>query len=227
MKSLTPLNSGTRHLFRPACAGGLALLLCGCSSDGSAEWDGLYQMIKAQVQRPAAVTLDNAAAIPYATLGFRVDGGPESIAVLATDDGAQKMWASGKTVTLVTIDGRIQRTVGLEHNLSWTTGLTSNSTLESWLRPHRTSWTADYNETSRYGIQITCDERPAGNETIVVLGTRISTVRIEARCASTSLNWTFTDVYWVGRLDGVLWRSIQYIHPSLGPIELETLRPPG
>ena len=212
------------------CAAGLAFLLTGCSSEGSPEWRGLYDSFKAAVQTPPAVTLDEAAAIPYATLGVKVAGGQESIAVLATDNGGQKLWASGKSLTLVTMDGRIQRTVGLAHNLSWSTisaDPAGSLPLQSWEMPRRTNWTADYNETGQYSVQVSCDERPAGTETILVLGQRISTLRINAQCSSPALNWRFTDVYWVGLSDGVVWRSIQYVHPKLGPIEMETLRPPG
>ena len=231
MQSSTPADN--RHIGRvlPAvCAAGLALLMAGCSSERSAVWRGLYESAKASVQKPPVVTLDQAAAIPYATLGVRVDGGQEGIAVLATDNSGQKLWASGKTVTLVTIDGRIQRTVGLAHNLSWSTiagDPAGSNPLQRWKTPRRTSWTADYNETGQYSVQVSCDERPAGTETILILGQRIDTLRIDAQCSSPALNWRFTNVYWVGLSDGVLWRSIQYIHPKLGPIEMETLRPPG
>lgn len=231
MKSSIP--AGNRRFggeLPPLVLAALALVLTGCSSDGNAEWQGIYQTAKSAFQKAPVVTLDQAAAIPFATLGVTVDDGQEMIAVLATANGGQQLWASGKTVTLVTIDGRIQRTVGLAHNLSWSTitpAAPGHGPLEDWQTPRRVTWTDDYNETGQYSVQIVCDERPTRNEQIMILGQSISTLRIDATCRSAQLNWTFKDVYWVGRPDGVVWRSVQYIHPKLGPVVLETLRPPG
>lgn len=212
----------------PVCGLASLLFLSGCSSEGSAEWRALYDIAVNAFTTPPGVSLDEAAAIPYATLGFRIDGGRENIAVLATDDGHQKLWASGKQIILVTVDGRIQRTVGLEQNLSWSTisAIPENEEpLDYWQRNRELRWTADFNSTGRYGIQVSCNEHPAGRETITVLGTSIATLRVDARCRGLNVNWSFDDVYWVGISDGIVWRSIQHIHPALGPIELETLRP--
>ena len=59
------------------------------------------------------VTRDQAAAIPYASMGYRLDDGIRALLVLATDANGEQLWTSAAHVVIVTRDGRIVRTVGL------------------------------------------------------------------------------------------------------------------
>lgn len=215
---------------RVTAALSLAGCLCACSSEGSADWAGLYEIAKSSFSNPDGLTLNQVAAIPYASLGVSVGGNRQTIAILATDDGAQKLWAVGNKIAFVTVDGRIQRTVGLDYNLFWSTMASGNGApapAEQWLRPRRVIWTADFRDIGQFSLQVICDERPTGDEQINVLGQQISVLRIDARCESPRNGWKFENIYWIDRSDGTMWRSIQNIHPNLGAITLETFRPPG
>ena len=68
------------------------------------------------------VTRDQAAAIPYASLGYSLDDGNQSILVLATDTNGELLWTSPSHIVIVTRNGRIVRTLGFAHDLS---GLTT------------------------------------------------------------------------------------------------------
>ena len=60
-----------------------------------------------------SVTLEQAAATPYASLGYRIDNGSQGMLVLATDSGGDQIWTASNHVVFQTREGRITRTVGL------------------------------------------------------------------------------------------------------------------
>ena len=102
----------------------LVLLLAGgCSSAGSGNtnYSQFYQLMKqgwAATTGKVRVTHDQAAAIPYASLGYSLDDGNQVMLVLATDANGELLWTSPSHVVIVTRDGRIIRTLGLPHDLS-------------------------------------------------------------------------------------------------------------
>ncbi len=125
------------RLFPARLFPALALLVAGgCSSSGSGNtnYSQFYQIMKQGVAASFGkirVTRDQAAAIPYASLGYTLEGGNQTMLVLATDSNGELLWTSPSHVVMVTRDGRIVRTLGLPHDLS---GLT----IASWTAPpHR------------------------------------------------------------------------------------------
>lgn len=199
--------------------------LGGCGSSGNADLSNIRSIMKLAFAPPQRVTIKQAAAIPFATIGIRLGNGPQAIATLATDDGGQRLWASGQKVMIVTTrSGQIQRTVGLPNNLTWM--IPSGST-ETNPAARRSVWTADFADLGVYAATIRCDAIASATVQISILGNRIATRRTNVRCTAPQLNWTFQNVYWTDFQTGMAWRSFQHVHPKLDPIEIETLRPPG
>lgn len=232
MKSCTP---SSKIRARPPSAArkksliSFALLLVGtvggCSSGGNADLRSLASVIRLSLGPAQRVTIKQAAAIPYATIGIRLGTGPQAIATLATDDGGQRLWASGQKVMIATTrGGQIQRTVGLPNNLTW---LMPSGTAEANPSAKRSVWLADFADLGVYATPIQCDTLASANVQISILGTRIATRRTIVRCVAPQLNWSFQNAYWTDLQTGLVWRSIQHVHPKLDPIEIETLRPPG
>jgi hypothetical protein len=85
----------------------------------------------------------------------------------------------------------------------------------------------DLPDIPAYGATITCSTVSKGQETIVKLGRGIPTARIDETCRSAELKWSFTDSYWIDPDSGLVWRSIQHVHPKGEKIETEIFRPPG
>ena len=200
-------------------------MLAGCSSDGG-DWSSLVGAARVAWEGGAnAVNIDQAAAIPFATLGLRLDQGQEQILILATDDDGVRLWTAPGHVSLVTQDGRILRTAGLG------TDLTARSTVqrgdEDWTHRHRYDWTADFNDLGQYSIAIRCDVAPEGADSIEILGKTFETIRIAESCESSSMDWRFENTYWVSPESGRVWRSIQHVHPKGPVLEVEYLRPPA
>jgi Group 4 capsule polysaccharide lipoprotein gfcB, YjbF len=209
------------------------LVLAGCSSSGTSDYAQYYQALRQGVGASfgrARITKAQAAAIPYASMGYRLNDGAEQLVVLATDANGEQLWTSGAHIVIVTRGGRIVRTVGLPHDVAAVTPSAAQE-LPGILDARKGTLTysrqEDFPDISTYGAAITCTAVPKGPQTIVILGRGISTVRIDEDCLNPSLGWSFTDSYWIDRQTGLAWRSIQHIHPKGGKIETEILRPPG
>jgi len=207
------------------CVQALGFLLGGCSSEGSGDWSAVFVLARDSWEhRDGAVQLSDAASIPYATLGLRIDGSAEHLVVLATDSGGKRLWTSAAKVALTTRNGRIVATAGLGNDL---TAYYSDTAFQSaWRSERRVTWTADYADLGLYSVRVDCEDVPAGNERVEILGQAIDTLRIDESCRSDQLDWSFTNTFWVSRNSDRVWRSIQYIHPNMGPLEIELLRPP-
>ncbi len=221
MSSCRNANSGTAR----AGALALALLSGACSSEGGGEWRGLFTIARdSWERRDGFARLDEAAMIPYATLGVRVGDESERIIILATDANGVRLWTSAARIAITTRGGRIVSTAGLAYNLS---GYNSEAAFATPVATARKfTWLADYADMGLYSVNIDCTDTVAGIEAITILGKEFSTQRVDETCRSEMLDWTFANTYWVSQSSNRVWRSIQHVHPKLVPLEIELLRPP-
>ena len=211
-----------------------ALLAAGCSSgqSGNTNYSQFLQLIRqswAASTGNVRITRDQAASIQYASMGYRQDGGNEMMLVLGTDNGGEQLWTSSAKVVIVTRDGRIVRTLGLEHDLSGLTarGGQAPAPASAITTPFTTTRLEDFPELGLYGAIVVCNARAAGRQSIKILGQPITTMRVDESCRSRKPEWSFTDNYWVDLDNGRVWRSRQHVHPKGGMIETEIFRPPG
>jgi len=201
-------------------------LLGACSIQGS-DILSIYRITRYAIGGESKkVTLQQAASVPYASIGVRLGNSRETMLVLAGDASSGQLWTSASHIAITTRNGRIIRTVGLGHDLGGyelriaSPGKDSGQTLR---------WQADFPDLKLYSVLIVCQERQSGAETIVILGQDIQALRVDESCASEggSLDWSFKNRYWIDPANGLVWRSIQHVHPQLDAIETEILRPPG
>lgn len=218
-----------RRTPSPLLGGGALLFLAACSSSGSTDYAQYWEMMKQSFGK-SSITLQQASSIPYASMGWRLNGGPQNIIVLASDNNSEQMWTSAARIVLVTKDGRIKRTVGLPHDLTALVPAGGEA-----LQPpsagvklsSQQQYTADFPDAGIYGARIACRSASKGARAIKILEQRIATVRIEEICSSPSLRWSFTNVYWTDPQTGFVWRSRQTIHPGGDTLETEIFRPPA
>jgi hypothetical protein len=176
------------------------------------------------------VSFAKASSIPYATIGVRLGSGPQSLAVLGSNNNGEELWAVSKDAVIVMQNGRIMRTAGLPHDLSWSTLVSVNGRMPSaqpWTSRRKLTWTVDFRDKNLTAVSVNCIENPIRFQRIVILGKAINTLRVESNCESPSLGWRFKNTYWVSRTSNIVWRSIQHIHPDMDPIEIEVFRPPA
>ena len=209
----------------------LAQLLSGCTegSDYSFYYKALRQTLS-QSFSDKGVSRAEAAAIPYASLGLRIDGGAERILVLATNANAKEIWTSASHIVLTIQGGRIVHSIGLPHDR---TALVSAGNGDqpppaaALTSPFDSKWIADFPDIGAYSVALTCRTEAIGAATITILGSTIRTVRIAEACKSSSGDWSFTDYYWIDPVTGLAWRSQQHPHPNGETVDIEILRPPG
>jgi len=229
---VTGRKSGALRLSAGAA---LALAVAGCSSAGSGNtnYSQFYKMMSQSLSASfgnVRVTREQAAAIPYASMGYALEGGNQIMLVLATDSGGEMLWTSAAHVVIVTRQGRIVRTVGLGNDLS---SLTTRNTgalpapSAAIQAPFTSTRLEDFPELGLYGISVSCRARMVGRQSIKILGQAVATFRVDEACQSDKLEWSFTDSFWVDRDSGLVWRSSQHVHPKGGLVETEIFRPPG
>ncbi|MDE2163056.1 MAG: YjbF family lipoprotein [Alphaproteobacteria bacterium] len=226
LRNISTILSNRKHR-RAAPALVAAFMLGSCTGLGGGDAASLFMLAKnGWSGNGRAVTLEQAAAIPYASMGIRVGDSPEVMIILAGDTSGQLLWTSNVGVAISTRDGRIVRTAGLAKNLG---GYEPRGSWSGENGVQTVRWQADFPDLSLYSVSIRCQDHPAGDEMIVILGKDIHTRRIDEVCTSdgSRLDWAFDNTYWLDPSSGLVWRSIQHIHPDFDAIETEILRPPG
>jgi len=209
------------------------LLLGGCTSTGDSNYSQVWQVLRDSVKASfgdAKVTRDQAAAVPYASMGWRLGKGPQSLIVLATDKDGQRLWTSSARIVLVTQDGRLVRSVGLPHDLGGLNPRNASALpppAQALTAPYRNTRLADYPDMGRYGVTIDCQTHAVARQNITILGRVLSATLVQEDCDAQALRWHFQDQYWVDPTDGTVWRSRQHIHPQDDILETELFRPPG
>lgn len=225
MKSTTT-STALRHrkIARSAVVLAMALLLGACNGMNRSDFDSLVQIGTNLMADDPGVTLKQAAAVPYASIGVRIGGGRESMLILASETGEQHLWTSAQKIAITTRNGRIVTTAGLENNLGALYSVEASTPKGEGATE---KFTMDFPELGVYGVIVSCVDKRASEETIKILGQDIKTKRIESACKSQSreLSWTFENTYWTDPENGFLWRSIQHVNPQLAPVEIEVLRP--
>jgi hypothetical protein len=213
----------------------LAFLVASCSSSGSGNtnYAQFYQLMRESLSASFGkirVTRDQAASVAYASMGYSLDGGNQAMLILATDSGGELLWTSSAHVVIVTREGRIVRTLGLDHDLS---GLTTRNNVPpppltaAIHAPFTSTRLQDFPELGLYGVQVSCRATAVGRQSIKILGQAVPTVRVDESCRSSRPDWSFTDNFWVDGDSGLVWRSRQHVHPNGGTVETEIFRPPG
>jgi hypothetical protein len=206
----------------------LPLLLAACSSDQQGDWGSVYTIFSQSFGGgTSSVKREDAAAIPFATIGIRIDGGREGMLILANSNRQQQLWTSASHIVLQTEGGRILRTAGLEYNRSDMRIIKGTGGRPPVDASAETVWEEDFADQHLYSVPVACHTTVRGSESVSNFGRAVPTVHVDEDCRSETIDWTFTNSYWISPQDGLTWRAIQYVSPKLGPIETETLRPPS
>jgi len=219
-----------RQRFLPllACAG-FAGALAGCDTQSDMPQSDLLkmgQLIYHQITGGSSesVPRSQVAAIPYATLGVRLGSSSEAMFVLQSNSGAALQWVGGTQFAIATHDGRIFRTSGFVHNLS---GFLDETPAGGQGAPVIHDYRYDLADMNAYGVAVRCTQHEVGQEQIVIIGDTHATLHVIDECTAPELDWNFSNEFWKDAATGYIWRSVQYVHPGLDPITLETLRPAG
>lgn len=221
------LRSSLKLLARGICAIALAAVLSGCSDFQRTSYTQYGELLSQLWNQPSGkVSYQAASLVPYASIGLQVEDEPQKLLVLTSALPHQHLWLSGDHIVVVTRNGRIIRTAGLGKNLSDLaySGVGSpQSALQHPGMPQH--FIADFADLGAYSVPITCFPKPAKPVQIKILGQKIRALRVAERCKARSLNWEFTDRFWLDPVTGLTWQSVQHIHPLFPPVTIQLFRP--
>lgn len=225
-KKLSPLSRRTILLA------GAALPLAGCDMPYGLNYDAVKTSLAVStgLEEAPGITLEQASQIPYASIGYRIGGSQEYILVLASTIAASLLWTAADHRALMTANGRVTRSAGFEWNLAETsfsqpdpvwTGLHQLTTNVLLVR------TLDLRDVDRFGVSVQSTFTPIGKTKVSILGGDLDVLEVHEDCRCDELDWSFQNVFWADTASGFIWRSVQNIHPNLGALTIEVLRPPG
>ena len=165
---------------------------------------------------------------PYASISAKVGKGPRSLLILGRYDGNDLHWLSADNATVVTRGGRVVKTSGFPENIKATQYLDADPVarqLHLSDAPRGFSRSVDIDADNRYGLVLDSEFEKRGEIEITIAELNLRTVLVEEVNKARTINWNFSNYYWVDVFDGFVWKSIQYITRSFPPIEIEILKP--
>lgn len=166
--------------------------------------------------------------IPYASISAKVGKGPRSLLILGRYDGEDLHWLSADNATVVTRAGRVVKTSGFPENVKATNYLDVDPVsqgLHELSEPRGFSRAIDIDKGNLYGLVLDSRFVPRGKASITIAEFDLKTILVEEINAARSINWKFSNYYWVDSVDGFVWKSVQHIARSFPPIEIEVLKP--
>ncbi len=210
-----------------------ALLLvtagCGESPIGRSVFGAIQYSVFGQKDAP--ITRDLVTNLPYASVAAKIGKGPRSLLILWRKDNAGDLhWVSADGVVLVTRNGRIIKTAGLPENIidSRMIGTDPISSAQKIVDPPAPlTREIDIDVDHQFGLVMNCKVRNLGERKIRITELDFETILIRERCKSATLNWSFTNYFWVDPADQFVWKSEQHIARTFPPIVIEILKPSG
>ncbi len=166
--------------------------------------------------------------ITYATMSAKIGSGQRALVVLGGVDQKELSWFSANRVVFVTREGRLIRTAGLAANLKHTQLIDKDylRTLNEEQSPTGSlRRLVDLAPPDRYGILITSSLESLGPSSIEISELQFNTQLFRETNKARDLDWSFENLFWVDPENGLIWKSVQYIHPDIPPLELELLKP--
>jgi hypothetical protein len=174
------------------------------------------------------ITRDQAAAIPFATMGLELGSNPQALLILGMVATDELNWYAKDQLFVATQRGRVIRTVGLPFDLGALYIPPANPQIpESPMNAgtERLRFSVDFPDLGIFNAPAECSRKDAGDDTVEIFGASIPTRRIVEHCTVPAMRWSFDNQFWEDRTSGYVWRSSQHIHPKSPPVVLEVFRP--
>lgn len=182
-----------------------------------------------------ALTSDKIAELPYASSFIRINDGAQLFMVLAFAEPnpatgvMQLKWLSSDKAMIVTESGRVVKTLGLAQvNLQSIEPSTKTAPAFAELLQKQMNRNANYSwkTTNHYLYHYQADITPiiSTSELISTPLWKKKTTLVYETVNIKSLDTSFTNRYWVDEQGDVV-KSVQYLGPKLGKIEMTILKP--
>lgn len=210
---------------------GSSLVLAGCGGGIGPVWRNAYDAVRfLTIGMPdAEITRELINNIPYASISGKVGKGPLSLLILGSYQGDDLHWLSADNATIVTRNGRIVKTSGFPENIVNTDYLGSDPIvqgLHKFSETEKFKRSIDIDKGRVYGLVIDSYFAPLRKTDITIVGLNFKTILVEEINIARTVNWQFSNYFWVDIVDGFVWKSVQHIARTFPPIEIHTLKPP-
>ncbi len=161
--------------------------------------------------------------IPYASSLVKIGKGPYALMILESSENKRHTWVSADGVYLVTYEGRIIQSAGLQNNL---TQLTMRKI--SWSsvdKPQKFTYYASYDEPYLRDLKIEVEVINQGQTLTKLFNREVKLNLIKEKLRNRYLGWEVENTYWVDD-KGFVWKSEQFISPKLPSFEMEITKKP-
>ncbi|MGR4989832.1 YjbF family lipoprotein [Vibrio rotiferianus] len=172
------------------------------------------------------LTPDEIKAVPYASAYLKIGNQKQVFVVLAfaehnpLTDKTQLKWISADKAMIVTENGHIVKTVGLQtSNLAGIYGhIPAYSNASTTF-----SLSYDWSENNRYGFPASVLRTYEGKDTVNTPISSIQTDVYKETVSFTSLSESVDNLYWVNSSGQVI-KTLQHLGPNMVPVELTILK---
>jgi hypothetical protein len=176
----------------------------------------------------APVTPQYVANLPYASMLAKIGKGQRSLLVLGRYDGPDLHWISADQVAVVTRNGRLVQTAGLDRNLRSTTQLDDDPIATgSFVFGTTFSRTVDLGPDGPYGVLVDSSLEIVKRETVLILDREHDALVIRERNTAHGVRWSFKNTYWADFKTGFVWASVQHFSPREDPMQIQITKPAG
>ncbi|MET2847601.1 YjbF family lipoprotein [Vibrio owensii] len=172
------------------------------------------------------LTPDEIEAVPYASAYLKIGSQKQVFVVLAfaehnpLTDKTQLKWVSADKAMIVTENGHIVKTIGLQtSNLAGIYGhIPTYSNASTTF-----SLSYDWSENDRYGFPASVLRTYKGKDTVNTPISSIQTDVYKETVSFTSLSESVDNLYWVNSSGQVI-KTLQHLGPNMVPVELTILK---
>jgi hypothetical protein len=208
-------------------------LIAGCGTERQGATAQVFQGVKSLFQSGPATTppgpddlltrdVIDQVVVPYAMVGIERRGAYASM-TLAGTNRAHESWVTSDGAGIVLKNGVLTGTKGLGADL-----LTADlGGIEAMIPSAQGATTRVHRfldgEGRIFAATYQCSLSAGGNEDVTIIGRTYATRLIIENCVSDQNS--FENKYWIGRSDGVIWQSRQWVSAGVGHVLLLTLVP--
>lgn len=165
--------------------------------------------------------------LPYASIAAKIHSNAPSRLILGQGIDDQLFWYSSEKEVLVTEYGRITKTHGLKADLlrlDLRNAPVFKTGLHKIEEPLKIQYKMDLNKKNLQNVKAEAILKREKQEIITLYDIPYQTYKISEKVNVPEINWSYENTYWVHIENGFVWKSKQYLHPKLDPIEYSVLK---
>ncbi len=165
--------------------------------------------------------------IPYASQTLKIGKGPKGLMILESINKDEMVWISADPIFLVTKNGRIIKTEGLENDLKGIIypRLSFEEILEKTPTSSLTTYYS-YDNPELYNLDLKIRYFVQAKEEVFILNTKYNLTLVEEVVSNDEMGWKFKNLYWLDE-NFYVWKSQQTINPKMPEFNIEVTKKPS